>query len=359
MTLSICFTRPTVKSLIQRLQQAYAAGDLSLVHRISVLLDLDRQGSVAAVATTFALARQTVYAWLKAFLGSGPDGLVCRHSPGRPPKLTKTQKNRLRELVRDGPQAAGYTTACWTAHLIQQLIWREFGVAYNVHYVCNLLHNLAFSYQKGRFVSDHLDPEARQRWIQETWPQIQQLAQEKQAMILFGDEVSFAQWGSLSYTWAPCGEPPQIQTSGLRKGYKVFGVIDFWSGHFFYQASSERFNAATYQAFLQHVLDQTTGPLILIQDGARYHTSKAMQTFFAAHAARLTVFQLPSYSPDYNPIEFLWRNIKRWATHNQYFPEFTDLTVRVDTALAEMAAQPEAIRALHGPYVKSMEVPAA
>jgi len=36
----------------------------------------------------------------------------------------------------------------------------------------------------------------------------------------------------------------------------------------------------------------------------------------------LTVFQLPSYSPDYNPIEFLWKNVKRQSTHNQYFPEF-------------------------------------
>jgi transposase len=39
--------------------------------------------------------------------------------------------------------------------------------------------------------------------------------------------------------------------------------------------------------------------------------------FFAEHQDRLTVFQLPSYSPDYNPIEYLWRKTKKRATHNR------------------------------------------
>lgn len=359
MTLSIRFTRPTVNSLQQRRREAYAAGDLRLVQRVSVLLELDRQGCVTMVATLFDLARQTVYNWLWALVQDGVAGLVCRPASGRPPKLTKTQKKRLCELVREGPQAAGYTTACWTAHLIQQLIWREFSVAYNVHYVCNLLHNLDFSYQKAKFVSDHLDAEARQRWLQETWPEIQRLAEEKQALILFGDEVSFAQWGSLSYTWTVRGESPVVKTSGRRQGYKVFGVIDFIGGHFFHQATTERFNSDTYQAFLTFVLTQTTQHVLLVQDGARYHTSKATREFCAAQKDRLTVFQLPSYSPDYNPIEFLWRNIKRQATHNQYFPEFTDLMTAVDHELTEMAAQPAAIQALRGPYVESMEAVAA
>jgi transposase len=41
----------------------------------------------------------------------------------------------------------------------------------------------------------------------------------------------------------------------------------------------------------------------VIHDGARYHTSAAMTHFFDAHADRLTIEPLPSYSPDFNPIE--------------------------------------------------------
>ena len=48
-----------------------------------------------------------------------------------------------------------------------------------------------------------------------------------------------------------------------------------------------------------------------------------MQQFFNAHVARLTIEQLPSHSPDFNPIEHLWKKVKKEATHLKYFPEFT------------------------------------
>ena len=37
---------------------------------------------------------------------------------------------------------------------------------------------------------------------------------------------------------------------------------------------------------------------------------------------RFYVYRLPSYSPDKNPIEKLWKNTKRDATHLKYFPTF-------------------------------------
>src|SRR5262249_31817115 len=84
-----------------------------------------------------------------------------------------------------------------------------------------------------------------------------------------------------------------------------------------------RCNSASYAAFLLDVLSQTTQPVVVIQDGARYHTSKAMQASFETHAERLTIEQLPAYSPDFNPIEHLWKKVKKEATHLKYFPEFT------------------------------------
>jgi transposase len=361
MQLSIRFTRPTVKLLVQHLKGAYDAGALRSVRRISALLGLAKGESVKQVAETISVSRQTVHNWLKDFLLRGIESAAYGRPTGRKPNLTKTQKNRLVELVKAGPLAAGYLSQCWTSVLIQQLIVRESGVLYNRHYVCELLHSLGFSYQKAKFASDHLDEERKHKWLTETWPQILQQANEKEAMILFQDEVSFAQWGSQSYTWAPVGQQPVVKTCGKRKGYKVFGAIDFFSGRFCYQGLTEgRFNSERYQDFLGQILDQTTQHVILIQDGARYHTSKATGAFFEAHAARLTVFQLPSYSPDYNPIEFLWKNVKRRSTHNQYFPGFESLVASVDEGLAHFADQRQAIKNLMGRYVDTLAaLPAA
>src|SRR5439155_13273721 len=187
---------------------------------------------------------------------------------------------------------------------------------YNRHYVCTLLHNLGFSFQKARFVSDHLDAAKRLAWLEEKWPAIFRAATRRQGLILFEDEASFAQWGSLSYTWARRGQQPEVPTSGKRKGYKVFGAIEYFSGRLFYQGIEGRFNSEHYQAFLQMIMEQTTEHLFLIHDGARYHTSASTQAFLVAHRDRITEHPLPSYSPDDNPIEYLWRNTKKRATHN-------------------------------------------
>lgn len=203
-------------------------------------------------------------------------------------------------------------------------------------------------------MSDHLNEAARRVWLEQTWPTILRLAQQRRALILFGDEASFAQWGSLSYTWAPKGQQPTVKTSGKRKASKVFGLIDYFSGRFFSQGHTGRFNAESYTAFLAHVLAQTREPLILIQDGAKYHTGQATQQFFATHAARLTVFQLPAYSPDFNPIEFLWKKVKKQATHLGYFPDFATLVEKVDGALLHFAQTPREITALVGRYCASL-----
>lgn len=178
-----------------------------------------------------------------------------------------------------------------------------------------------------------------------------QAARRRGALLLFGDEASFAQWGSLAYTWAKRGQQPLVKTGGKRKGYKVFGLIDYFSGRLFAQGHTGRFNAESYCAFLEGVLEATPQPIILIQDGARYHTAAKTQAFFARHAERLTVAQLPSYSPDYNPIEHLWRNIKRHNTHNRYFPEFSDLTTAVETALRHFQQHPQEVKQLMGTYL--------
>ena len=59
-----------------------------------------------------------------------------------------------------------------------------------------------------------------------------------------------------------------------------------------------------------------------------------MKAFFEAHKDRLTVFDLPSYSPDYNPIEKLWKKVKEKGTHLQYFPTFEALKEKVEETLA-------------------------
>jgi transposase len=354
MSFTIQLSAFTRKQLYRRLQQAYASGSLKLVKRLHVLLALAQGQSVRAVAEMLSLGEQTVRDYRNQYLFKGMASLVYQSPPGRPSKLTKTQRQQLAEWIKASPQDSGYTSGCWNTPMIQDLIQRQFGVEYHPHYLCPLLKNMGCSYQKARFVSDHLNEAKRLEWRQSRWPKILRQARQKKALWLFGDEASFAQWGSLSYTWAPKGQQPEVPTSGKRKAYKVFGLIDYFSGRFFYKAHAGRFNSASYAAFLLDVLSQTTQHVVVIQDGARYHTSKAMHAFFETHADRLSIEQLPAYSPDFNPIEHLWKKVKKEATHLKHFPEFMDLQQEVDRALLHFAQTTNEITVLMARYCEKL-----
>jgi len=192
--------------------------------------------------------------------------------------------------------------------------------------------------------------------MKKDFPKILRKAKQLRASVFFGDEAGFALWGSLSYTWALKGQQPQVKTTGVRKGYKVFGAIEFFSGQLIYQGTEARFQSDSYQSFLLHLLSQVFGKIILIQDGARYHTSKSTRAFFEQHKDRLFVYQLPSYSPDYNPIEYLWKKVKTKATHNRYFADFVKLIQSVEEALNILATQAKEIVRLMGVYSRHMAV---
>ena len=111
-----------------------------------------------------------------------------------------------------------------------------------------------------------------------------------------------------------------------------------------------KFNATTDQDFLVWVLTQATGQLLIIQDNVSYHTGAALQAFDAAHADRLTVYQLPPDSPELNPIEALGKKVKKDATHLRWFPHFDNLVSKVRATLDKLTGLPRELTALAGEY---------
>ena len=345
------------KSLVKKLKNAKAMGDIREANRVMAILALGEGQDKKAVAVTLRVTVESIHGWVKKFFLYGLRGLTSKKPPGRPANLTSAQKRELGKLIEDGPEKAGFIGNCWRSPMVQELIHERFDVVYSVYYIAELLKNMGFSYQKAKFVSDHLNEEKRAQWLAETWPKMMALAKEKNAYLLFGDEASFPQWGTLTYTWARRGQQPTIETSGKRKGYKVFGLIDYFTGRLFCKCQEERLTSATYAAYLEEVLAKTRKHIIIVQDGARYHTSAAMQKFFTQHQHRLTVFDLPSYSPDYNPIEKLWKKVKQTGTHLHYFPTFDSLKEKVHESLAFFENAPKEVLSLFG-FFEDMNVTA-
>jgi transposase len=325
----ITFTTSTIKELEQEIKKSQKANNLRWF-KMAMAIYLIAQGvSREEIRKRYQLGEKTVYNWLVQFLVNRFSFFNRWRCPGRGRKckLSKHQQQELKRIIEDGPEKAGFTSGVWTASMIGVVMMTKYHVGYNVRYICQLLKKLGLSYQKAAFISDHLDEEKRREWVHQTWPHILNLAKEKHAVIIFVDEVSFAQWGSLSRTWAVKGHQPKIKTTGKRKGLKMFGAIEFFKGRFHYQETEDKFNGETYKSFLIHVMEKYKCPVILIEDGAKYHIKKEVEEFKhqMEQANKLHCFRLPTYSPDYNPIEKLWKKTKAKATHCKYFPTFDSL----------------------------------
>lgn len=338
------------KPLQDALKRAEKNGDLPKTKRILSILILGSDHVITEVVELLGVSGQAVRKWFKSYLVNGIRGLNSGKSPGRPPKLSKSQRKELAKLIECGPEACGFPGSCWRTPMIQHLVKEKFGVFYNARYLSELLKNMGFSYQKATFVASKRDKDARNDWLNDTWPEIMKLAERKNAHILFGDEASFPQWGSLSYTWSPIGKQPVVQTSGSRRGYKVFGLIDYFTGKFYSQGYEGKLNSDSYIDFLKSILSNTRKHIILIQDGAPYHRGGKMNEFFEKHKKRLTVFKLPSYSPDFNPIEKLWKKIKEKGIHMKYFPTFDELKGKVNEMLDIFDNAKDEVLSLFGFY---------
>jgi len=325
----IRFSKNTVRKLQAEIDIAKSKNNLRLFRIVKALLMIAEGCPLSSIAAFVHVSERQVLNWLNQFIAEYFSWIHGHHyqGRGRKPKLSKEQKKRLYDFICDGPEKCGFECGIWTSAMIAELVFREFNVMYSPRYLCDLLKKIGLSYQKAGFVSDHLDEEKRRIWREVTWPAILKQAKEENAVILFGDEVSFAQWGSLSKTWAPKGVQPKIKTTGKRKGLKMFGVIEFCDGNFHYMETPEKFNAQTYVQFLETVVSQYQCPIILIEDGAKYHNGPDARDFKERMESegKLYVHRLPSYSPDYNPIEKLWRKTKRDGTHCRYFQTFDDL----------------------------------
>jgi len=336
----ITFGNATVKRLEYERAMAEQLNHLRFFKITECLLRIHQGHAFGDIADRLHISLRTVYNWLDLFIRRRFAWLCGHHFAGRGRRanLNAEQRQRIYELIETGPLAYGFSCGVWTSSMIAVMIERECGVTYHPRSVCRLLHQMGITYQKAAFVSDKLDDEEhqrkRQRWEQETWPSIVKRAGQLNAVILFGDEVSFAQWGSLCRTWAPRGKQPKVPTCGKRKGMKVFGVIEVEHGDFLYMECEGKFNGAAYVQFLKYVLSRYSCPVLLIEDGASYHGGCEVNPFKAQMAAegRLFVERLPAYSPDKNPIEKLWKNTKKEATHCHYFPTFEDLRSAVLSA---------------------------
>jgi transposase len=92
-----------------------------------------------------------------------------------------------------------------------------------------------------------------------------------------------------------------------------------------------QFDAQTFLSFLQFLkIHCPPDPLTVgVADNARYHRAKILEPFFQDNLHHLQLDFLPPYSPQLNPIERVWKLLRKLCTHNKYFANIDELVQSV------------------------------
>jgi transposase len=138
--------------------------------------------------------------------------------------------------------------------------------------------------------------------------------------------------------WVPPEDKdPILLHHPTRRSVGYFGAVRLRDGKFAFQREEAMFNAETFFRFLRYLRQQSARSgrrVIVIADNVRYHHAVLHQAWRRHHARAFRLLFLPPYSPDMNPIERVWKLVRRLATHNRYFPDLTGLTTAVELLLA-------------------------
>ncbi len=140
-------------------------------------------------------------------------------------------------------------------------------------------------------------------------------ARRRKAWILFQNESGVSERPAVRRTWAPKGETPVLIHAFNWKKLSVSAALGYrWDGarcRLWFQSKAGSYNDESLICFLRELKKHLRGQkAILIWDGLPAHKSRRMKQYLESQHGWLAVEMLPGYSPDLNPVEALWGNIK-------------------------------------------------
>ena len=301
------------------------------------------------VAKRFRVSRMSVNRWRRALAAGGREALASKGAGGAKCKLTAAQVAELEEVLDAGPAAAGYLDQCWTLARVADQAWRRFGVEYTLAGMDVLLHRIGWSVQVPARRAAERDEEQDRQVAGGHLAGHKSAAADLGAWLCWEDESGQGLRPPKGRTWGRRGRTPVVKvTGGHDTRVSLAALIAVRPGQrprLIYRTHRARrgdkrkgFTETDYARLLDAAHQQLGGPVVLVWDGLNTHTSRAMRELIAARDW-LTVFQLPAYAPELNPVEPVWSNLKR-SLANLVKQDIDQLTVLVKTRLRRMQYRP-------------------
>lgn len=310
--------------------------------RIRAVKRIEAGESPEVIAATLGFHRSCIYDWIAKYREGGIEALKAKPIPGAKPKLSGKQLRWLFETIAGkNPLQLKLPFALWTRAMVRELIKREFDIRLSEVSVGRLLKKLGFTPQKPLHRAYQQNPQLVLAWQAKELPRIRAMAKAEKATIYFADESSVRSDYHAGTTWALQGQTPVIQSTGSRFIINLLSAISP-RGDLRFMAFEGRLNAEVFCDFLKRLLHNADKPVYVIVDNHPVHRSYKVRDFVESTKGRLKIFFLPPYSPELNPDELVWANLKKHIARKP-LKNLDDLKKRVISFLRSLNMLPEKV----------------
>lgn len=281
--------------------------------RIKAIYSLAIGHSISQVASVLMIDEETLRNYKNHYEQGGVPQLLKKGHKGGLCRLSDPEIELLIQELQ--------TTIHLTTQSVIHFVHDNFGISYKKSGMRDLLHRIGYEYKKPKLVPGNPDLEAQEIFTEQYENFMHSKPEDSE--LLFLDAVHPEHNALAAYGWIKRGEKRELKTNSGRQRLNLHGAINAET----YQLNiieSETINTESTISLLTSI-EQTyslSKKIYVVLDNARYHYSKSVRDFISDSKIKL-VF-LPSYSPNLNLIERIWKFFKKKVLYNQYYENLSD-----------------------------------
>lgn len=225
--------------------------------------------------------------------------------------LTNGQEREIQSKIIDVmPSQYKLDFALWTRKAVQELIFQEFNIKIAITTTGDYLRKWGFTPQKPKKKAYEQQPAQVQKWLDEQYPAIKELAKKEEAEIHWGDETGVRNNCQHGRSYAPKGKTPIKLSMSKRFSINMISTVTN-QGKVQFMVYSDNMNSDRLIEFMKQLIKSSEKKIYLILDNLRVHHSKLIKEWIEEHKDKIALFFLPSYSPEKNPDEYLNCDLKQ------------------------------------------------
>jgi len=288
--------------------------------RAQAILLLEQHSSNNLIEAITGFKRASGVRLRKRFVKDGLEAIKNKREEKKPRALlTRHQREQVESILgNDTPRNYGFNCSYWTTSILSQLIYEQYDVKYSSRTSIYLLFKEAkFTYHKPERISCMHNQELVNEWKKKKRSIVKHAFNEKDTVILSGDEMHLSTQTTVQKVWLPQGKRAFIDTTVKRKSCSIYGFLNIKTG----QEHAFKTKKQTMHITCE-ILDKIgklylNKKIVIFWDNASWHKGSKVREFLSKTRHNFHLINFPPYTPEENPQEHVWKAAREHVTHNK------------------------------------------